>query len=64
MTLAIFKKHPTPWIIKKHLMDDWVYDYEIRDAKGRNIANVLEDWETAIAICDMMSQLNVPQGDK
>ncbi len=53
MTARLFTKHPTPWTVKKCLVDDGLYDYEIRDANGHTVANVLDEPETALDICEL-----------
>jgi hypothetical protein len=53
MTDRLFTKYPTPWTVRKTLVDDGCYDCEIRDAKGRLVANVLDEPETALDICEL-----------
>ena len=52
----LLKKYPAPWAARAQLVDDGLYDYEIRCANGVVVANVLEEADTAQAICEMANE--------
>lgn len=52
----LLKRYPAPWTARAQLVDDGLYDYEIRCANGVVVANVLEEADTARAICEMANE--------
>ena len=52
----LLKRYPAPWTARAQLVDDGLYDYEIRCANGVVVANVLEEADTAQAICEMANE--------